>query len=100
MSIAGQVRIRKDVCLVKYDPVAEWVLMVDFNPQYAYVQLPGGSEEVSFRHQAPCGDQSMENTSELPGDLRSNNLRLKDTLLESTNNNSEQPKTNQNVLPT
>lgn len=53
----GPVLMKNNVQQSKYDPIVQEVLLIEANPDYAYVKLPDGRESsVSIRHLAPLGE--------------------------------------------
>jgi hypothetical protein len=64
LTTPGHVLLKKTPRFSKYDPLVEEVELIDCNPHYAVIRLPGGREEtVSVRQLAPIGNDTQE---ELP----------------------------------
>ncbi|KAG8183811.1 hypothetical protein JTE90_027736 [Oedothorax gibbosus] len=61
----GPVLMKNNMRQSKYDPIVQEVLLIEANPDYAYVKLPDGRESsVSIRHLAPLGEPSTR--SDMP----------------------------------
>ncbi|KAG8173283.1 hypothetical protein JTE90_009856 [Oedothorax gibbosus] len=61
----GPVLMKNNMRQSKYDPIVQEVLLIEANPDYAYVKLPEGRESsVSIRHLAPLGEPSTR--SDMP----------------------------------
>jgi hypothetical protein len=59
LTTPGPVLLKKNLRSSKYDPLVEEVELLDCNPHYALIRLPGGREEtVSVRQLAPAGNDS------------------------------------------
>lgn len=80
----GPVLMKRGVRSSKYDPLMDEVELLECNPQYAYVRLPDGREEmVSLRQLAPMPPetQSVDTSSNSPSS--EHNLQQSETISNS-----------------